>query len=61
MHGRPVAEGKCLNAGDSDTPNVSRFVQWQHQLLGLTAIDGKPNPGALDYFGHMPHGEQTRI
>ncbi|MCA0210216.1 MAG: amidohydrolase family protein [Proteobacteria bacterium] len=29
--------------------------------LGLTAIDGKPNPGALDYFDHMPPAEQRRL
>jgi imidazolonepropionase-like amidohydrolase len=29
--------------------------------LGLTAIDGKPNPGALDYFQHMPPAEQRQM
>jgi imidazolonepropionase-like amidohydrolase len=29
--------------------------------LGLTAIDGKPNPGALDYFDHMPPAEQRQM
>lgn len=29
--------------------------------LGLTAIDGKPNPGTLDYFDHMPPAEQRSM
>ena len=28
---------------------------------GLTAVDGKPNPGALDYFDHMPVAEQRQL
>lgn len=29
--------------------------------LGLTALDGKPNPGALDYIEHMPPSEQREL
>ena len=29
--------------------------------LGLTALDGKPNPGALDYIEHMPPAEQRSL
>lgn len=29
--------------------------------LGLTAVDGKPNPGAIDYFAHMPAAEQRQL
>ena len=29
--------------------------------LGLTAVDGKPNPGALDYIDHMPPSEQRQL
>ncbi len=29
--------------------------------LGLTALDGKPNPGALDYIEHMPPAEQREL
>ncbi len=29
--------------------------------LGLTALDGKPNPGALDYIDHMPPAEQRAL
>ena len=29
--------------------------------LGLTALDGKPNPGALDYIDHMPPAEQRSL
>lgn len=29
--------------------------------LGLTALDGKPNPGALDYIDHMPPTEQRQL
>lgn len=29
--------------------------------LGLTALDGRPNPGALDYIGHMPPAEQRQL
>ena len=29
--------------------------------LGLTALDGKPNPGALDYIDHMPPAEQRQL
>ncbi len=29
--------------------------------LGLTALDGKPNPGALDYIEHMPTAEQRQL
>ena len=29
--------------------------------LGLTAIDGKPNPGSLDYIDHMPVSEQRQM
>lgn len=29
--------------------------------LGLTALDGKPNPGALDYIDHMPPSEQRQL
>ncbi|HVR92012.1 MAG TPA: amidohydrolase family protein [Novosphingobium sp.] len=29
--------------------------------LGLTALDGKPNPGALDYIDHMPPAEQREL
>ncbi|WP_077145325.1 amidohydrolase family protein [Sphingopyxis sp. KK2] len=29
--------------------------------LGLTALDGQPNPGALDYFDHMPPAEQRQL
>lgn len=29
--------------------------------LGLTAIDGKPFPGSLDYFDHMPPAEQRQM
>ncbi len=29
--------------------------------LGLTALNGKPNPGALDYIDHMPPAEQRQL
>lgn len=29
--------------------------------LGLTALDGKPNPGSLDYIEHMPPAEQREL
>ncbi len=29
--------------------------------LGLTALDGKPNPGALDYIDHLPPAEQRSL
>ena len=29
--------------------------------LGLTALDGKPNPGALDYIDHMPPAEARSL
>ncbi|CAH0495165.1 amidohydrolase family protein [Novosphingobium sp. CECT 9465] len=29
--------------------------------LGLTALDGQPNPGALDYIDHMPPSEQRQL
>jgi imidazolonepropionase-like amidohydrolase len=29
--------------------------------LGLTALDGVPNPGALDYIAHMPPAEQRQL
>ncbi len=29
--------------------------------LGLTALDGKPNPGAIDYIDHMPPAEQRQL
>ncbi len=29
--------------------------------LGLTALDGQPNPGALDYLDHMPPAEQRQL
>ena len=29
--------------------------------LGLTALDGQPNPGALDYIDHMPPSEQRSM
>ena len=29
--------------------------------LGLTALDGQPNPGALGYIGHMPPAEQRQL
>lgn len=29
--------------------------------LGLTALDGQPNPGALDYIDHMPPAEQRSL
>lgn len=29
--------------------------------LGLTALDGQPNPGALDYISHMPPSEQRQL
>lgn len=29
--------------------------------LGLTALDGQPNPGALDYIEHMPPAEQRQL
>ena len=29
--------------------------------LGLTALDGQPNPGALDYIDHMPPTEQRQL
>ncbi len=29
--------------------------------LGLTALDGKANPGALDYIDHMPPAEQRQL
>ncbi len=29
--------------------------------LGLTALDGKPNPGAVDYIDHMPPAEQRQL
>ncbi len=29
--------------------------------LGLTALDGRPNPGALDYIDHMPPAEQRQL
>ncbi len=29
--------------------------------LGLTALDGQPNPGALDYIEHMPPAEQREL
>lgn len=29
--------------------------------LGLTALDGQPNPGALDYIDHMPPAEQRQL
>ncbi len=28
--------------------------------LGLTAVDGKPNPGAIDYIDHLPPAEQRQ-
>ncbi len=29
--------------------------------LGLTALDGRPNPGAVDYIAHMPPAEQRQL
>jgi len=29
--------------------------------LGLTALDGVPNPGAIDYIDHMPPAEQRQL
>ncbi|MCE2842921.1 MAG: amidohydrolase family protein [Novosphingobium sp.] len=29
--------------------------------LGLTALDGVPNPGAVDYIDHMPPAEQRQL
>ena len=29
--------------------------------LGLTALDGAPNPGAIDYLEHMPTAEQRQL
>jgi hypothetical protein len=29
--------------------------------LGLTALDGRPNPGAIDYIDHMPPSEQRQL
>ncbi|MDT0506686.1 amidohydrolase family protein [Novosphingobium sp. MMS21-SN21R] len=29
--------------------------------LGLTALDGRPNPGAVDYIDHMPPEEQRQL
>lgn len=29
--------------------------------LGLTALDGVPNPGAVDYIAHMPPAEQRQL
>lgn len=29
--------------------------------LGLTALDGQPNPGAVDYIDHMPPAEQRQL
>lgn len=29
--------------------------------LGLTALDGQPNPGARDYIDHMPPAEQRQL
>jgi imidazolonepropionase-like amidohydrolase len=29
--------------------------------LGMTALDGKPNPGSLDYIDHMPVAEQRQL
>ena len=29
--------------------------------LGLTALDGRPNPGAIDYIDHMPPAEQRQL
>ncbi len=29
--------------------------------LGLTALDGVPNPGAVDYIDHMPPSEQRQL
>ena len=29
--------------------------------LGLTALDGKTNPGAIDYIDHMPPAEQRQL
>lgn len=29
--------------------------------LGMTAVDGKPNPGAVDYIDHMPPAEQREL
>ncbi|MFN3458668.1 MAG: amidohydrolase family protein, partial [Novosphingobium sp.] len=29
--------------------------------LGLTALDGRPNPGAVDYIDHMPPAEQRQL
>ncbi len=29
--------------------------------LGLTALDGQPNPGAIDYIDHMPPSEQRSL
>jgi imidazolonepropionase-like amidohydrolase len=29
--------------------------------LGLTALDGAPNPGAVDYIDHMPPAEQRQL
>ncbi|PEQ11145.1 amidohydrolase [Novosphingobium sp. PC22D] len=29
--------------------------------LGLTALDGKPNPGSIDYIDHMPVSEQRQM
>ena len=29
--------------------------------LGLTALDGEPNPGARDYIDHMPPAEQRQL
>jgi len=44
---------------------VARHVSHEPTIgiheLGLTALDGQPNPGARDYIDHMPPAEQRQL
>ncbi|MCZ8019253.1 amidohydrolase family protein [Novosphingobium sp.] len=41
--------------------NVSHEPTIAIHELGLTALDGVPNPGAVDYITHMPPAEQRQL
>jgi len=41
--------------------NVSHEPTIAIHELGLTALDGVPNPGAIDYIAHMPPAEQRQL
>jgi imidazolonepropionase-like amidohydrolase len=41
--------------------NVSHEPTIAIHELGLTALDGVPNPGAVDYIAHMPPAEQRQL